>query len=336
MKLFSWNIRGGGAVRRRQLVRTIIRHEKPDIVVLLETKREKIDRKFVASVWKSRFVEWVCLPSVGSSGGILVLWDPREIIVLNNLIGEFSVSIEIKQNEGITWWFSAIYGPVRPRLRENFWDELAGLKTLCGNNWCLGGDFNVVRNVGKKLNSQSVTTSMSCFDALVEELELHDPSLLHGKFTWESDSDGFSVDEVERGLDGLEWSPLHQVEAEELEKSFDEDEIKRAVFHSDGSKAPGSDGFTMAFFQSNWDTVRVDLLKVFAEFYKDGIVNGITNETYLCLIPKKNDARKINDFRPISLTTTLYKILAKLMRLWKNIVGKKEGFGAENRFGKGV
>ncbi|XP_073291110.1 uncharacterized protein [Primulina huaijiensis] len=175
---------GGGAARKRELIRKIIRKEKPDIVVILETKKQLIDRRFVASMWKSRFVDWVCLPSNGRSGGILVLWDPRVVGVTDNLIGEFSVSIEIEGSDQIRWWFSAIYGPVHSRQRELFWEEIAGLHSICGDKWCLGGDFNVVRNTGEKLNSLSNTTSMSCFDKLIGELRLHDPPLLNAKFTW--------------------------------------------------------------------------------------------------------------------------------------------------------
>ncbi|XP_073024393.1 uncharacterized protein [Primulina eburnea] len=64
-------------------------------------------------------------------------------------------------------------------------------------------------------------------------------------------------------------------------------------------------------------------MKVFDEFYEGGVVNGITNETYICLIPKNHNAIKVKEFRPISLTTSLYKILAKVLtnRL-KKFLGK--------------
>ena len=41
----------------------------PDLVVLQEVKTEVIDRGFVASIWSSRFKEWVVLPAIGRSGG---------------------------------------------------------------------------------------------------------------------------------------------------------------------------------------------------------------------------------------------------------------------------
>lgn len=130
-------------------------------------------------MWKQRFVNWVALPALGRSGGILVMWDPRVVMVSDNLIEDFSVSIEILWKDDIKWWFSAIYGPCKPREREEFWDELAGLSSICGDKWCLGGDFNMVRNQGEKMNSVSITSSMVCFDNLIGDLELIDPPLLN-------------------------------------------------------------------------------------------------------------------------------------------------------------
>lgn len=51
------------------------------------------------------------------------------------------------------------------------------------------------------------------------------------------------------------------------------------MFDSDGSKSPGPDGFTSAFYQNCWDTVKEDLKKVIAEYFEGGIVICITNET---------------------------------------------------------
>lgn len=48
-----------------------------------------------------------------------------------------------------------------------------------------------------------------------------------------------------------------------MERPFSKDEIKIAVFESDGLKAPGKEGFTMAFYQECWDNVKEDLLKKF-------------------------------------------------------------------------
>lgn len=112
------------------------------------------------------------------------MWDSRLVSVKDNLIGDFSVSIEIEMNSEIRWWFSAVYGPCKPKDRNLFWNELVGLRVICGERWCVGGDFNVVRSLSEKLNSLTITNNMMCFDILINELELHDLPLLNAKYTW--------------------------------------------------------------------------------------------------------------------------------------------------------
>ena len=75
------------------------------------------------------------------------MWDVK---VIENLIGDFFVSICLKMDNLKEWWFSGIYDPPSASSRRKFWDELMGLCEICGGNWCLRGDFNVVRNSGKK------------------------------------------------------------------------------------------------------------------------------------------------------------------------------------------
>ena len=53
--------------------------------------------------------------------------------------------------------------------------------------------------------------------------------------------------------------------------------------------------------------------RVFAEFHRSGIINQSINVTFIVLLPKKSQTKKVSDFRPISLITCLYKIIAKVL-----------------------
>ncbi|KAL5553097.1 hypothetical protein UlMin_040498 [Ulmus minor] len=95
----------------------------------------------------------------------------------------------------------------------------------------------------------------------------------------------------ERGLgwwdfEDINWGRIAQERAFWLERPFEEEEIKKAVFEIDREKSPGPDGYTVC---------------------------GNMNHTFLCLIPKKLDVQQVKDFRPISLVSGVYKILAKLL-----------------------
>ncbi|RVW63734.1 LINE-1 retrotransposable element ORF2 protein [Vitis vinifera] len=66
-------------------------------------------------------------------------------------------------------------------------------------------------------------------------------------------------------------------------------------------------------FQDCWDVIKEDLVRVFAEFHRSGVINQSTNASFIVLLPKKSTTKKISDFRPISLITSLYKIIAKVL-----------------------
>ena len=54
MKIISWNVRGGGSSAKRRGIKEVVTKENPDIVVIQEVKKAKVDRCFVGSIWRSR------------------------------------------------------------------------------------------------------------------------------------------------------------------------------------------------------------------------------------------------------------------------------------------
>ncbi|RVW45556.1 Transposon TX1 uncharacterized 149 kDa protein [Vitis vinifera] len=78
-------------------------------------------------------------------------------------------------------------------------------------------------------------------------------------------------------------------------------------------KAPGPDGFTMAFWLFSWDLVKVEIMGFFKEFHERGRFVKSLNATFLVLVPKRGGTEDLKDFRPISLVGSLYKLLAKVL-----------------------
>ena len=54
-------------------------------------------------------------------------------------------------------------------------------------------------------------------------------------------------------------------------------------------------------------------MSVMNDFHASGVVNREVNETYIALILKKYGSCRISDFRLISLVTSLYKIISKIL-----------------------
>ena len=95
-----------------------------------------------------------------------------------------------------------------------------------------------------------------------------------------------------------------------------------ALMEMNGDKALGSNGFTMAFWQSCWEFIKEEILEMFKDFYEHSSFLKSLNNTFLVLIPKKSGVDDLGEFRPISLLGGLYKLLAKVLanRL-KKVVG---------------
>ncbi|RVX18605.1 Transposon TX1 uncharacterized 149 kDa protein [Vitis vinifera] len=124
-------------------------------------------------------------------------------------------------------------------------------------------------------------------------------------------------------IEGLHLQSLNSSEAEGLELPFTEEEIHSARLEMNGDKAPGSDEFTVAFWQFCWDFVKEEIVDLFKEFYEQRSFVKSLNTTFLILIPKKRGAEDLGDFRPISLLGGLYKLLAKvLVNRLKKVLGK--------------
>ena len=75
----------------------------------------------------------------------------------------------------------------------------------------------------------------------------------------------------------------------------------------EGDKVPGPDNFTIAFFQKCWSVVKNDVMAFFDHFHRSSEFERSLNASFLSLIPKKNNALNIKDFRPISLVGNVYK-----------------------------
>ncbi|RVW31433.1 putative mitochondrial protein [Vitis vinifera] len=116
-----------------------------------------------------------------------------------------------------------------------------------------------------------------------------------------------------------------------------EEEIHSALMDMRGNKAPGPDGFTVAFWQFCWEFVKEEVLEMFKEFHEQNAFLKSLNNTFLVLIPKRGGTEELGDFRPISLLGGLYKLLAKILdaSLIANEflmrVMQKMGFGAKWR-----
>lgn len=93
------------------------------------------------------------------------------------------------------------------------------------------------------------------------------------------------------------------------------EEIREAMFAIHPDKAPGPDGFSASFFQSNWEVVGPAITKEIQGFFESGALPFSINSTHIRLIPKIKSPKQVSDYRPIALCNVYYKTISKILSL---------------------
>ncbi|CAN0857148.1 Putative ribonuclease H protein At1g65750 [Linum grandiflorum] len=109
------------------------------------------------------------------------------------------------------------------------------------------------------------------------------------------------------------WPSISREESCALTSRFSMKEVGHAIMNCAGEKAPGPDGFSMEFYKRHWATIQEQVMTAFADFFDRATLPVSVNCTFVCLIPKKETVEDVKDFRPISLTSSVYKIISKVL-----------------------
>ncbi|RVW90124.1 Transposon TX1 uncharacterized 149 kDa protein [Vitis vinifera] len=266
-------------------------------------QEEKEDHQKVFKYSKSR-----CCGASGNKESNL----GQEFKCTEKVLGSFSVTVKLNSGEEGSFWLTSMYGPNKPLWRKDLlvrasrsvWSDLP--KVVCRR------DFNVIRRISEKMG-----------DSRFENMWLLHPEFKEKFRDWwqECTVEGWEGHKFMRKLkfvksklkewnivafgdlrerkkhilsdlgdswriEGIDWVPISGESAVWLDRPFSEEEVRMAVFQLNKEKAPGPDGFTIAVYQECWDVIKEDLMRVFLEFHTKG---------------------------PISLVTSLYKIIAKVL-----------------------
>ena len=93
------------------------------------------------------------------------------------------------------------------------------------------------------------------------------------------------------------------------------EEIKSTLFHMSELKAPGSDGFLVAFYKNYYPIMGEYVIAVVTSFFTDGSMLKEVNSSLIILIQKVPNPSTFNNYRPISLCNVIYKIISKILVL---------------------
>ncbi|XP_059292232.1 uncharacterized protein LOC132045677 [Lycium ferocissimum] len=204
--MVSWNVKGLNKDRKRGLVRNLINQWVADVYILVETKLVGSVNNIIQSIWDNRWVGEVHLEVVGTSGGILILWDRRVWEGQMAECGNQCITCKMTgQNSDFTWFLTAVYADCKKIERRELWGELYSMKERCAGPWVVGGDFNVIRYPIERTNCLRINGAMAEFSECIEELELVDPPLFGGSFTWRRGENHRSASRIDRFLYSSTW-----------------------------------------------------------------------------------------------------------------------------------
>lgn len=100
-------------------------------------------------------------------------------------------------------------------------------------------------------------------------------------------------------------------ENESLIESFSKKEVREAVFQMKHNKALGSDGFPAEFYQVLWSLIKNDVMAEFEDFHRGDLPQFSLNFGVITLLPKLEEVKMIQQFRPICMLNVSFKIFAK-------------------------
>lgn len=137
-------------------------------------------------------------------------------------------------------------------------------------------------------------------------------------------------------LNNIQISSISHNDFLSLSKPFTAEGIKKTVCSLGAWNAPGPDGILMGFYKEHWTLIGDNITTLALNFLEGKNNLHQLNHTDFVLIPKTKNPQKPEDFRPIGLCNTVYKIISKTLinRLSQNlskVIDKNHGTFLTNR-----
>jgi exonuclease III len=119
--ILCWNIRGLNASDKHDAVRNKIDESGASIICLQETKLQNVDMHIIRKFAPRRYDKFDFIPSLGASGGILVLWNSAQFLGLTLDKQPFGLTISFtSQFNSAMWKLTTVYGPCHDPERAAF------------------------------------------------------------------------------------------------------------------------------------------------------------------------------------------------------------------------
>ena len=183
--ILYWNIRGINGEDKWDAVRKKIEESACSIVCIQETKRENFDSRYIRKFALRRFDKYDYIPSVGASGGILVLWNSSVFSGITKEKQAFALYLQFTSTHNQeTWSLINVYGPCQEPARSTFTSWLKDLQLDPTENLLLLRDFNFYRSLENRNRPGGNLQDTIIFNEIIGHLALVELPLKGRAFTW--------------------------------------------------------------------------------------------------------------------------------------------------------
>ena len=192
MKITTWNARGLNAPSKKRLLKRNLTIFDSDIILIQETKLNRDEGMKLSQKlgrWKSELQH-----SQGASGGLGIIWNPRQISteLLSSQANWMGARINSSKTD-LKIIIINVYGPTPTADKLAVWKEISAfIKTLPPEIIIIGGDFNAISSKEEKQGGNTqACKSMGDFKEWIQKDSLMDIKTKNGMFTWNNRRKGF-------------------------------------------------------------------------------------------------------------------------------------------------
>jgi len=184
MKVLSWNSRGLGHPSKIAALRDLLHNEKPEIMLIQETKQDQQEMKKIIDHQKQYL--GTISSSRGASGGIVTIWDSHRWICNSAIINQNWIRTNLESRTGDrSVVIYNVYVPNHYKEKEICWDNLKesieGESTI---NLTVAGDFNLILHANEKRGGNFTHDPFrNHLEAIIQENELVDTIPKNRRYT---------------------------------------------------------------------------------------------------------------------------------------------------------
>ncbi|GJX94037.1 cytochrome P450 [Tanacetum coccineum] len=185
MNVASININRVGTAPKKEMVRNICRDNHVHFIGIQESKTTKEETSLIHSLWGNTNCGFVTKNSVGSSGGILAIWNDAMFKKHSAIVNEdgFIAIYGEWVNFGMPCLMIIVYAPQDMNAKCALWNSLVDLIRNFQDMCIVLGDFNEVRYATERIGLTFCKKGADFFNSFIYNAELIDLPMGGRRFT---------------------------------------------------------------------------------------------------------------------------------------------------------